>query len=94
MIPARQLSFQPVAIGAAVEATKRLKYSGAEGREGDLASTQAVTRVNAEQAPKTGDAEADRLSAHGKAAIDWDRMNDMSQRLRRGMGSGMCAQET
>jgi hypothetical protein len=27
--------------------------SGAEGREGDLASVQAVTLVNAEQAPKT-----------------------------------------
>jgi hypothetical protein len=45
-------SFRPVAIGAAVEVTKLLKPPVEEGRKGDSASVQAVTRVNAEQASK------------------------------------------
>ena len=49
--PARQLSFQPVAIGAAMEVTKSSKPS-TTGRYGDSANRQAVTRVNAEQASK------------------------------------------
>ena len=50
--PTRQLSFQPVAIGAAVEVTILLKPSMERVALGDSASRQAVTRVNAEQAPK------------------------------------------
>ena len=50
--PTRQLSFQPVAIGAAVEVTKLLKPSVERVALGDSASAQAVTRVNAEQASK------------------------------------------
>jgi hypothetical protein len=42
-----------------VEATRTAEASGAEGREGDLASMQAVTLVNAEQAPENSDAGAD-----------------------------------
>jgi hypothetical protein len=45
-------SFRPVAIGAAVEVTKLLKAQMEEGREGDSASVQAETRVNAEKASK------------------------------------------
>lgn len=40
--PARQLSLRPVAIGAVVEATKRLKPS-VQRISSDLASVQAVT---------------------------------------------------
>jgi hypothetical protein len=42
-------SLHPVAIGG----NKAAEASGVEGRIGDSASLQAVTRVNAEQAPKT-----------------------------------------
>jgi hypothetical protein len=51
-IPTRQLSFQPVAIGAAVEVTIVPKPSMERVASGDSASRQAVTRVNAEQASK------------------------------------------
>ena len=40
--PTRQLSLQPVVIGAAVEVTKRLKPSVQRVTLGDLTSTQAV----------------------------------------------------
>jgi hypothetical protein len=42
-IPAWQLSLQPVATGAVVEATKPLKPPVERVARGDLASTQAVT---------------------------------------------------
>jgi hypothetical protein len=45
-------SLQPAAIGAAVEVTKPPKPSMQRVASGDSASRQAVTRVNAEQAPK------------------------------------------
>ena len=45
-------SFQPVAIGAAVEVTKPSEPSRHMCRFGDAASRQAVTRVNVEQASK------------------------------------------
>jgi hypothetical protein len=51
-IPTRQLSLQPVAIGAVVEVTKPPKPSMQRVASGDSASRQAVTRVNAEQASK------------------------------------------
>src|SRR5947207_633446 len=50
--PTRQLSLQPVAIGAAVEATIPPKPPVERVTTGDPASRQAVTRVNAEQASK------------------------------------------
>ena len=46
-------SLQPVAIGAAAEVTTLSEAFGVEGcLKDDLASMQAVTRVNAEQASK------------------------------------------
>jgi hypothetical protein len=51
-IPTRQLSLQPVAIGAAVEVTRPPKPPVQRVTTGDPASRQAVTRVNAEQASK------------------------------------------
>src|SRR5262249_59479018 len=50
--PTRQLSLQPVAIGAAMEVTKSPKPLMERIAAGDSASRQAVTRVNAEQASK------------------------------------------
>ncbi len=41
--PARHLSFQPVAVGAAMEATKSSKPSTQRVASGDSASRQAVT---------------------------------------------------
>ena len=41
--PTRQLSLQPVAIGAVVEVTNRLKPSDSGSRIGDRASVQAAT---------------------------------------------------
>jgi hypothetical protein len=41
--PARQLSFQPVAVGATMEVTKSLKPSTQRVAFGGLASRQAVT---------------------------------------------------
>ena len=42
---------------------------GEEGRKGDLVSMQAVTRVNAEQAPKNCNAEADPVNCRGRLPL-------------------------
>ena len=87
--PARQLSFQPVAIGAAVEVTKPPEPSMAKGRFGDSASRQAVTRVNAEQASKRVMWEPTRLS-NGEGQRRWGRRTSKrTQRSHRGSGDGM-----
>jgi hypothetical protein len=49
--PTRQLSLQPVAIGAVVQGGTA-EASGVEGHFGGLANMQAVTRVNVAQASK------------------------------------------
>jgi hypothetical protein len=56
--PARQLSFQPVAVGAAMEVTKSSEPSTQRVASGDSASGH-VKRVNADQASKEQDAGAD-----------------------------------
>ncbi|TDN63046.1 hypothetical protein B0G77_6654 [Paraburkholderia sp. BL10I2N1] len=67
--PARQ-PLQPEATGAIVEVTKRLKPSVKRvTKYGDSASVQAVTRVNAEQASKKDDAQADLTAISGKASM-------------------------
>ena len=50
--PPGNWSLQPVAIGAIEEVTNRLKPSVQRVAIGNLASVQAVMRVNAEQASK------------------------------------------
>src|SRR5215467_8649151 len=67
--------------------------SGVESRLGDLASMQAVTRVNAEQAPKRATQEPilpqlEKAEAEGTA-----RANGFHQTCR-GSGDGMQAEET
>ena len=64
--PARQLSFQPAAVGAAMEATKSSKPSTQRVAFGDSASRQAVTCVNAEQASKDQEAGADLAVFQGR----------------------------
>lgn len=51
-IPPGKGSLQPVAIGASVEVMKPMKPSVEKDHYGGSANTQAVTRVNVEQASK------------------------------------------
>ena len=94
--PARQLkSLQPVAIGAAVEATKPPKPSMQRVASGDSASRQAVTRVNAEQAPKGLTWEPTRRG-NGEGRRHWGTgghtpRSDANQWSHRGIGDGMPA---
>ena len=52
-----------------------VEASGAEGRKGDLASLQAVTLVNAEQAPKTVMQEPTR-PGFGEGRSWWNRTSE------------------
>ena len=61
-----------------MEVTKWLKPSISVSRIGDSASVQAVTRVNAEQASKKDDAQADPTTLSGKA----DTAGEMSEVVR------------
>ena len=59
-----------------------------EGRVGDLASMQAVTKVNAEQAPKRVMQEPTRReSREGRGR--WEKTSEQAQRTCRGIGDGM-----
>ncbi len=72
-IPPGNWSFQPVAVGATAEVTKSLKYFDVNGSLlGDLASMQAVTRVNAEQASKSATQEPTRRK-FGEGCHHWTR---------------------
>jgi hypothetical protein len=62
-------------------------------RIGDDASVQAVTRVNAEQAPKTDDAQADPSAIAGKVDTAGEESEVCTQSLRRGSGEGMYTRE-
>ena len=73
-----------------MEVTKRSKPSE-RVTLGDLASTQAGTRVNAEQASKRVMRWADRVFGPGRP-LPLGEMSDSTQRSRRGNGAGMCAQ--
>ena len=68
-------SFRPVTIEAVVEVTKPLKPSVEKGRNGDLVSVQAVTRVNAEQASKGQTQEPTRLS-NGEGRCRWNSASE------------------
>ena len=68
--PTRQLSLQPVAIGAAVEVTIPPEPPVERVTTGDPASRQAVTRVNAEQASKKLDGGADPARGGGRP-LSW-----------------------
>jgi hypothetical protein len=59
-------SLHPVAIGAAVEATKPSKPSRQRAALGGSASRQAATQVNAGQASKQGDVGADPVATRGR----------------------------
>jgi hypothetical protein len=62
--------------------------SGVEGRVGDMASLQAVMKVNAVQAPKQAMQEPTRLeSREGRSR--WESTSEQSHRSCRGSGDGM-----
>jgi len=72
-----------------MEETKWLKPSVSVSRIGDSASVQAVTRVNAEQASKRNDAQADPTTLSGRLI----RLGEAERRVRpaaaRGSGDSM-----
>ncbi len=84
-------SLHPVAIGAVVEVTKLLKPSVKRVALGDSASMQAVTKVNAEQAPKIITQELTRRK-YGEGRSRWESTSEQSQRSCRGIGDGMQTQ--
>src|SRR5262249_1693222 len=67
--------------------------SGVEGRFSDLASRQAVTKVNAEQASKRITQELTRRK-YGEGRSRWGRTSEQSRRSCRGIGDGMQTQGT
>jgi hypothetical protein len=88
-------SLQPVAIGAAVEATKPPEPSRKTGRSSDSASSQAVTRVNVEQAPK-GLMWKPTRPQYGEGRSPWGNearasRSDINQGFHRGNDDGMRA---
>ena len=85
--PARQLSLQPVAIGA-VGGGNEPRSLWCRGSPGDLASMQAVTRVNAEQASKRVMRKPTRLNI-GEGRSCWGERAMRPQQVRRGNGDGM-----
>ena len=66
---------------------------GEEGRNGDLVSMQAVTRVNAEQASKRVVQGPTRLN-YGEGRRRWNSMSEQVHRSCRGNGDGMQATGT
>ena len=89
VIPARQLSFQPVAIGAAMEVTK----SSEPSTEGSLwrLCEQAGRNLSERRAGlEKGDAGADPARIWGRPPL-WKSLNDKAPRSRRGSGDGMLA---
>src|SRR5206468_3024043 len=68
--PTRQwCSPQPVAIGAARGGNESPKHPDVEGRESGSASGQAVTQVNAAQAPRMKDVDADLVELQGRPPL-------------------------
>ena len=67
--------------------------SGVEGRLGDLASLQAVTDVNAVQAPKQVMQELTRRES-GESRSRWESTSESAHRSCRGIGDGMWTKGT
>ena len=86
-------SLHPVAIGAVVEVTKLLKPLVQRVALGDLASLQAVTRVNAVQASKKLMQELTRRN-FGESGNQWERTSEQAHWSCRGSGDGMQTQGT
>ncbi len=85
--PPGNWSLQPVAAEAVVEVMKLSKPLD-RVTLGDLASTQAGTRVNAEQASKRVMRWADRVFGPGRP-LPLGEMSDSTRRSRRGNGASM-----
>jgi hypothetical protein len=76
-----------------VEATKLLKPPVQRVASGDLASLQAVTRVNAVQAPKRVMQEPTRRESR-EGRRRWERTSERAHRSCRGIGDGMQTKGT
>ena len=86
--PTRQLSFRPVAIGAAEEVTNPLKYFGVEGRLGRLGERAGRNASERRAGLETLDAEADPPSIRGRP-LSRGKRTTRTPRFRRGIGVGM-----
>ena len=86
--PTRQLSLQPVAIGAVAQG-QAIEAFGVRGHSGDSASVQAVMRMNVEQASKANDAEADPAARRGRLRFSGEVSDMGTQEFRRGNDDGM-----
>jgi hypothetical protein len=88
--PASLVVFHPVAIQAAVEATKPSEPWVERVRYADSARERAVTRVNVEQAPKTGNAGADHVPRLGRPPDATTNSRCGGQTHRKRMGCVSC----
>jgi len=86
-------SLHPVAIRAVVEVTKLLEPLVQRVALGDVASLQAVTRVNAVQASKKLMQELTRRNI-GESGNQWERTSEQAHWSCRGSGDGMPTQGT
>jgi len=76
-----------------MEVTKRLKPSISVSRNGDSASVQAATRVNAKQASKRTMCRPTRLPYRGRLKWLGELSEEYAQLLHRGIGGGMYARK-
>ena len=96
-IPARQLVAPAGSYRSGGGGDKAVGAFETAGRFGGSASRQAVTQVNAVQAPKQPDVEADPVAIRGRPLFletrgDHPSRCDTLQGFHRGMGGGMPAQ--
>ena len=86
--PTRQLSLRPEAIGAVAKG-KVAEAFDVKGHIGDLASVQAVTRVNAEQVSKDLMRKPTRPVARGRLRCAGEASDVRTRTFRRDIGDGM-----
>ena len=91
--PARELFVPPGSNRSSSGGNEAAEASGVEGRVGDLASLQAVTIVNAVQAPKRVMQEPTRRESR-EGRRRWERTSEQSHRSCRGIGDGMQTKGT
>ena len=90
--PTRQLSLRPEAIGAVAKG-KAAEAFDVEGHVGDLASVQAVTRVNAEQVSKDLMRKPTRTVTRGMLRCAGEASDVRARTFRRDIGDGMHTKE-
>jgi hypothetical protein len=91
--PARELFAPPGSNRSSSGGNEAAEASGVEGRIGDLASLQAVTIVNAVQAPKRVMQEPTRRESR-EGRRRWENTSEQSHWSCRGIGDGMQTKGT